>query len=285
MNKQEIRERCAALFSEISGNIMRETDGIDPRYAGTAMFESPLVGFGAADDPLFEGFKAPTVIGPWHMSPTGWQTGAKTVISLFFPMSDAVIESNRNARNHASELWVYARIEGQVFINAYTKALCRWFAEQGYEACGPCIDPRFRQVSAGKGMDGHDYPEINEKTFGSRWSERHAAYVCGLGTFGLSKGLITRRGMAGRFTSIIVTAPLEADERPYSDVYEYCIRCGACARRCPAQAISTEAGKDHTKCGRYLENSKAIHHPRYGCGLCQTRVPCERGIPWMICIT
>lgn len=75
----------------------------------------------------------------------------------------------------------------------------------------------------------------------SLWSERHAAYVCGLGTFGLSKGLITKKGIAGRFTSLITDLPLLADERAYTDVYEYCTR--------------------------------------YGCGLCQVRVPCEAGIP------
>ena len=30
----------------------------------------------------------------------------------------------------------------------------------------------------------------------STWSERHAMYAAGLGTFGLSKGLITKKGMA-----------------------------------------------------------------------------------------
>lgn len=277
MNKQQIREQCAALFHTIPGNVLRETDKIDPQYVGTAMFDPPLVGFGAADDPLFEQFKSPEVIGPWHMSPEEWQPGAKTVISLFFPMSEAVLESNRRAKERASTLWVYARIEGQAFIHAYTEALCAWFREQGYGVCGPCGDPRFQQISAGKGIEG--YPEIKETTFGSRWSERHAAYICGLGTFGLSKGLITARGVAGRFTSVIVTAPLEADARPYTDIYEYCIRCGACARRCPADAIDMDTGKDHIKCGLFQKQSAVIHHPRYGCGLCQTKVPCERGIP------
>ena len=79
--------------------------------------------------------------------------------------------------------------------------------------------------------------------------------------------------------SIIVTASLEADERPYTDVYEYCTRCGACARRCPVQAIRMETGKDHETCGQHLKRSEIIHYPRYGCGLCQTNVPCERRIP------
>ena len=277
MEKQQIREQCAALFGQVPGNVLRPTDKVLPEYVGTALFEAPLVGFGAADDTLFAKFKEPGVIGPWHMSPEEWQPGAKTVVSLFFPMSKAVIESNRAAKGKPSQLWVYARIEGQAFINAYTRALCEWFRAQGVDACSPCIDPRFQKVAAGKGIEG--YPEINRKTFGSRWSERHAAYVCGLGTFGLSKGLITERGMAGRFTSVIVTAPLEADARPYTEIYEYCTRCGACARRCPVHAISLEKGKNHTRCGLYQKYSGVIYRPRYGCGLCQTKVPCEHCIP------
>ena len=277
MEKQQIREQCAALFRQVPGNVLRSTDQVRPEYVGTVLFEAPLVGFGAADDALFAQFKELGVIGPWHMSPEEWQPGAKTVISLFFPMSKAVIESNRTAKGKASQLWVYARIEGQAFINAYTRALCDWFREQGVEACGPCIDPRFQKVAAGKGIEG--YPEINRKTFGSRWSERHAAYICGLGTFGLSKGLITERGMAGRFTSGIVTAPLEADTRPYTEIYEYCTHCGACARRCPVHAISLEKGKNHTRCGLFQKVSGVIYRPRYGCGLCQTKVPCEHCIP------
>ena len=44
-------------------------------------------------------------------------------------------------------------------------------------------------------------------------------------------------------------------------------------------AIDLETGKNHGKCGLYLKISKVIHHPRYGCGLCQTKVPCEHCIP------
>ena len=277
MDKQQVKEECAALYRQVPGNVLRPTDQILPQYVGTALFDAPLVGFGAADDALFDRFKKPEVIGPWHMSPAEWLPGARTVVSLFFPMSMAVIESNRAAVEKASMLWVYARIEGQAFICAYTEAMCSWFRAQGREVCGPCIDPRFEKVVAGQGIEG--YPEINNKTFGSRWSERHAAFVCGLGTFGLSKGLITGCGIAGRFTSVIITAPLAADERPYTEVYEYCTRCGVCARRCPAGAISLENGKDHLKCGSFVEASKVIYNPRYGCGLCQTKVPCEHGIP------
>ena len=114
--------------------------------------------------------------------------------------------------------------------------------------------------------------------FSSNWSERHVAYIAGLGTFGLSRGLITEKGMAGRFGSLVTTAELPVTERPYTDLYEYCSRCGACIRRCPVGAI-TQEGKRHEPCSEYLAEMKHRFAPRYGCGKCQVKVPCMAGIP------
>ncbi len=277
MDKETVREMISELYARVPGNVLSEKDDIKEEYIGTAMYDAPLTGFGSAADPLYERFKDPSVIGPWHMSPCEWLPEAKSIISLFFPMSDEVLKSNREAEVCASDLWAYARIEGQDYLGSFAKALCEAFEEQGIKACAPSVDPRFAKVIGGQGISG--YEGINSKTFGSRWSERHTAFVCGLGTFGLSKGIITKRGMAGRFISVIVSAPMEADERPYHDIYEYCIKCGACTRRCPMHAIDLEKGKDHVRCAEWLSIAGMMLSPRYGCGLCQTRVPCERRIP------
>jgi ferredoxin len=66
--------------------------------------------------------------------------------------------------------------------------------------------------------------------YSSNWSERHAAFVCGLCTFDLSIGLIT-------------TMYFPRDSRQYHNIYEYYSMCGACAKRCPDHAISLEHGK------------------------------------------
>ncbi len=277
MEKRQIYQLIEALHGSVPGNVLREDMGIRREYAGIRMYDEPLVGFGSADDPLFDVFKRPDVIGPWHMSPKEWLPEARTVISLFFPTSEAVRASNRKAEQTASDLWACARIEGQAYISAFMAALAARCRENGIEACVPSSDARWQSLTAGKGITG--YPEITEKSFGSRWSERHAAYVCGLGTFGLSKGLITRKGVAGRFGSIVVSAAFAPDPRPYAGVYDYCIMCGACARRCPAHAIDMANGKDHIKCRACVAASRDILAPRYGCGLCQTGVPCETRIP------
>ncbi len=277
MKKEQIVAKINELFTALPGNILTQQDDILAQYVGTVLFDAPLVGFGAAVDALFDEYKKVGVIGPWHMSPDEWLGGAKSVISVFFPISEQVRASNRSMKEDASLQWLYARIEGLRYIVQFTKTLAQWLTENGASVCIPATDQRFSSMRVGQGMTG--YKEIDETTFGSNWSERHAAYVCGLGTFGLSKGLITKKGIAGRFTSLITDLPLPADERPYTDIYEYCTRCGACAVRCPAGAIDLTHGKDHVRCDTKVEASKKLFAPRYGCGLCQVKVPCETGIP------
>jgi len=277
MNRELITENIVHIFEECQGNIISSSDAICPEVAGVQMFETPLIGIASSDDILFDKYKEKSVIGPWHMSPDEWLDGAKTVISIFLPFTEAVKKNSRSCKHGPSPAWLHGRVEGQEFIDAYTAALCEWLTSQGIRNCAPSIDARFKQVAAGKGMQ--EYECVNEKTYGSNWSERHAAYACGLGTFGLSKGIITEKGMAGRFTSIIIDKEIKPDTRPYSDVYEYCTKCGACIVRCPADAISMEQGKNHNICDAWLKEMKAAHAPRYGCGVCQTAVPCESRIP------
>lgn len=277
MEREQIIAKINELFATLPGNILTEQDVIPAQYVGTVLFDTPLIGFGTADDALFDEYKKAGVIGPWHMSPNEWLDGAQSVISVFFPISEQVRASNRCMKDGASLPWLYARIEGQRYIVQFTKTLAQWLAENGANICIPAADQRFSAMRVGQGMTG--YEGIDETTFGSNWSERHAAYVCGLGTFGLSKGLITKKGIAGRFTSLITDLPLSADERPYTDVYEYCTRCGACIARCPVGAIDLERGKDHVRCDTQVEGSRKLFAPRYGCGLCQVKVPCEAGIP------
>ncbi|MDP2936420.1 MAG: epoxyqueuosine reductase, partial [Dehalococcoidia bacterium] len=61
--------------------------------------------------------------------------------------------------------------------------------------------------------------------------------------------------------------------------------CGACIQRCPAGAISAQ-GHDKIKCREemYGVQKAWLEKPGYignyaGCGLCQTKVPCESRIP------
>ena len=271
MNKDWILEQVLDVFKNVSGNHVEEAE------LNFTMFDAPLVGVASAKDSLFEEFQKEGVIGPWYMKPDEWLEGAQTVISIFFPFSEEVRESNRKSIDVPSQEWAYGRIEGQEFIKNCILEISNRFTKVGVNNLVPLVDKRFAQVNAGNNFKEYDC--MNEKVYGSNWSERHAAFACGLGTFGLSKGIITEKGMAGRLASIIICEYVEPDVRPYTEVYEYCTMCGACVRRCPVQAISLQEGKNHTICHGWLMKTKELCAPRFGCGLCQTKVPCENRIP------
>ena len=271
MDKKELKALLLDIFRKAPDNRL-------PGENAGPIYDEPLIGFASADDSLFEEFKNPEVIGPWHMSPGEWLKGAKCVVSVFYPFSEDVSSAHRKSAEGIAFEWLWARVEGQALLDNMMKLAIQELEAAGIKAVVPAIDSRFRAMQGGKGgIKG--FAEINENSFGSTWSERHAAYVCGLGTFGLSKGLITEKGIAGRFASLIIDLELEADVRPYTGIYDYCTKCGACIRRCPVNAISLEKGKDHNICGPWVDHSKETYAPRYGCGLCQTAVPCEKGIP------
>lgn len=225
------------------------------------IYDIPLTGAARAEDPLFFKLREPEVVGEHHMLPADWLPGARTVLSYFLPYSWDIREANRTPGLPAKK-WLYGRIEGEAVNNALRTYLVEELAGEGHRALAPPQDPRYK---------------VQDRR--SNWSERHAAYIAGLGTFGLSKSLITEKGCAGRYGSIITDAEIQATPRAYQGVYDYCSYCYSCIQRCPAEAIREE-GKDIPVCSQYLDREiKPRFVPRYGCGKCQTAVPCEDRIP------
>ena len=269
--KEEFIQNCLTVFAETSGNTA-DIPGIGP----VVMYEAPLIGFADASDELFEEYKRPEVIGPNYFTPKEWLPSARTVISFFLPFSEQVRRSNRALKTDPSPEWLYGRIEGQEFINRFMRGVQKLMEKRKIESCLPTQDPRFEVKLETTSLNGA--PDLHAV---SRWSDRHAAYACGLGTFGLSKGLITEKGTAGRFATVIVSEVFPATERPYTGIYDYCVRCGACAGNCPAHAISLEFGKNNLICREHLGKMREKYLPRYGCGKCQVGVPCETRAPGM----
>lgn len=267
---QKIESFLGDFADESELNCISEEIALEPHVVGVRIYDRPLVRFGDAHDELFSEFLKPEAVGPQHLLPDEWLEGAKTVISYFFPMSERVCESNREGRRGSVE-WFHARIDGQTFILEAGQQLVSMLEGLGYQAMRPAGTPRFDATFLDE--------ENRANSFRSNWSERHVAYACGLGTFCLSKGLITDAGVAGRFGSVITTASIPVTPRPYSDLYEYCIMCGACAANCPVGAISLDTGKDHFACYDELMVSKQFYPGYYGCGKCQVNVPCERTRP------
>lgn len=273
MDKEKMIEELTGLFMTCEGNTVSGDIALEG-CEGLVMFEEPVFGFSAADDSIYETFKRKDVIGKNFMLPGEWLPGAKSVVSFFLPFTERVKSSNTGTPEETSPEWLHARIEGQAFLNAYTEKLKEYFESRGAKTCVPATDARFA-------TKGSVLPPWDRKVLHitSNWSERHVAYASGLGTFCLTRGLISSKGVAGRYGSIIVTEAIEPDERPYEGVYDYCIMCGACVSRCPAGAISLKHGKNQLKCKLWMDKTGKRYDPRYGCGKCQVGVPCESGIP------
>lgn len=276
-NAADLQSEINTLFHDWKENFIDEATALLPDLAGMQIFEEPITGISNAFDLLYRDLKKKEVVGPWHKLPGDFLKGSTRVISLFFPYTEQIKAAQRCAQQETSPEWLHGRIEGQAAMVSFTKHLCETIVKTGHHACVPITESGFQVVMNGRGITG--YPGITDTTFGSTWSERHVAFISGLGTFGLSRGLITEKGLAGRFCSIVTDMLLPVTERTYKTYDEWCTKCGRCAERCPVHAISLQTGKNHIPCGKRIDKSKILYAPRYGCGQCQTAVPCESQRP------
>lgn len=241
----------------------------DNRY-----YDEPLIGFADAANPLFNDFKQSHIVGPTFRTPKEWFPSAATVISFFMPSTAAIRESNYPS-GVASEEWMHARFKGDSFLNDVRRYIIVELKKAGALAIAPHLDTNFH---------------ADFTIYTSNWSERHVAYAAGLGTFSLNKGLITEKGMAGRFGSVVTDLPLEPTPIKYTDPFENCLylkegKCGVCIKRCPVGAI-TKNGKNKYLCHQHIfmtnprkDLADIYGYPYSSCGKCQTKVPCETRIP------
>jgi epoxyqueuosine reductase len=268
-----IREFCASPLNSLHNG------------TGEPAWGEPQVGYAGGDDPLFAQIKAD--IGPFYWTPQDAfrlaypdvevSPSELSVICYLLPQTEATRIDQRAATDMPAERWARSRFHGEDF----NCALRLHLAEQLTLAGSPAVAP--------ERLDGFGYRQSERFGLASNWSERHTAWVAGLGTFGLSDGLITRVGKAVRFGSVVVRMALEATPRPYAGYQDWCLwyargTCGACMKRCPVQAISGD-GHDKPRCFDYIRNVTTPYvREHYGtgatpCGLCQVRIPCEARSP------
>ena len=266
---------------------VRESPANRRKVDGGKYWDTPLVGFASGDDSLFKQYKK--IIGRFHHTPQEIfdltfgkrkKPGKLSVISWVLPASEDIRRSNRKENKYPSLLWAHARDFGEQFNVKLRNHLVSLLTKKGYKAVAPMLSPHWKWVKSSR------------VGLASKWSERHAAYACGLGAFGLSDGLITARGKAMRVGSVVTDLPLKPSEKIYPHQRANCLyyfnkTCKACAARCPAGAI-TGKGHDKDKCFEYahavIGPAKRAEYGAsiLGCGLCQTKVPCEFEIPKLI---
>jgi epoxyqueuosine reductase len=248
-------------------------------------WDEVLVGFSSGADPIYTAYKE--LVGEVHWTPleifsltfpdVPVRPDDLTVISWVLPQREVTKADNRKENFYPSRRWVQARFPGEEFNNILRRHVVQELGNEGVRAIAPVLLPEW------------GWEKSPKYTFTSKWSERHAAYAAGLGTFGLSDGLITPKGKAHRVGSVIANISVPATARPYEDHHAYCLffydgSCTGCQKRCPVEAI-TEEGHDKIKCwthagvtcAKFVKENYGFDG--YGCGLCQTGVPCESGIP------
>jgi epoxyqueuosine reductase len=255
----------------------------DPQ--GQPMFEAPFAAVADAQDPWFERFKE--IIGSFYWSPqqvldmVAPGATARSVISWCLPISSVPRLANRRETKVPARSWAYVRTFGEELNTRLREGMVQKLLSMGFAAVAPAILPE------------NTFDERPGVGITTNWSERHVAFVAGLGTFGISGNLITRRGVTHRLGSVVTDAALDPTARPYGeDPFAWCLRtargaCGVCISRCPAGSIGeTVEARNKEACAHHyaeyvMRHCKPVFGWKgiYGCGLCQTNVPCEHRNP------
>ncbi len=176
----------------------------------------PLVGFAPAsrwDIPLFDPW-VPEEFRPREIFPE-----AQTVIVIGLPVTLPILET-------APSIWyyeLYRTVNTLLDMNGYR--IATFLNNEGFSTAAV---PR----------DGYGSISILKEKPVAFFSHRHAAFLAGLGNFGINNTLLTKKfGPRVRFTSIFTTVDIPPDpvlEDPL------CIRCMRCVKVCPVKAIGSD---------------------------------------------
>lgn len=249
------------------------------------IYDEPLVGVADGYDPLFRQYKQ--VIGDFYLTPEEimvneavlrnmkFEKGKLSIVCWALPFKDHIKKANAARETIPSIKWSHSYERGEKFNNLVRQTVADYYINQNILSCAPAMSNLWQRIEHLPG--GHT----------SNWSERHALYAAGLGTFSINDGFITDKGMAMRCGSVIVNTILPISKRKYTDYRQNCLfvtkgLCGKCMERCPANAITVN-GHNKVQCrayrdkflGEYLHDKVGLDIDPNNCGFCQTGTPCE----------
>lgn len=175
--------------------------------------EIPLVGVANVErweDPPFEPWVPPEFF-PQSIFPE-----ARSVVVIGLPVHLPVVETAPSI--YYRELYTAVN----ALLDQYTYRLAAFLNEQGHPSV---FVPR----------DGYAGVEALLNNPIAFFSQRHAAFLAGLGTFGVNNTLLTPQyGPRVRFGSVFTAAEIPPDPILPGDL---CTRCLQCVRLCPAHAL------------------------------------------------
>lgn len=281
MDNNQMNEIIHAAYRSLESNTFATLGRPDHK-----MWEEPFFGVAKGDDPYFDFLK--DHIGAFHnlpeeafrlRYPEPINPADLRVVSVCFPQTQETKDSQAKETDCPSREWIVTRGEWEPLVREFAEKVTARLEEIGVRCVSSELVPGF--VSKETGRQG----------ISSSWSQRHVAFIAGLGTFGLSDGLITQKGKAVRFTSFVLEGPLRETPRLYTGHHDWCLyfkdgSCGLCMERCPVNAIS-EVGHDKNVCADYEDVFSTKYWPSdidkadyiFGCGLCQVGIPCESRRP------
>lgn len=238
---------------------------------------APLVGFADAVHPRLSELRE--VADKNHVMPWEVLEDATVVVCYFLPFTPETARSNITGRLSSPD-WARAYEDTNALFNELNAHIIEQLEARG---CRAAVSP--------------EATTFDREILMSRWSQRHMAWLAGLGTFGLNNMLITDKGCCGRFSSVVTNlevepgAPLTAE----NCLYKREGKCGVCVKHCFSGALST-AGYDRKICFGVCSENAAVYRG-FGnsyaagageavldtgsevCGKCLVGVPCAFAKP------
>lgn len=258
LNKKLIMEDVMKVLVE---QLINEFVGSYKQINNTqTVWREPLIGFANSNNGLF--LKIKEMIDDNYLLPHDILPEAKTVVSYFIPFTEEMVKTNKGGKIPSRE-WAVAYVETNILLDELAEHLISSLEEVGVKA----------------DMARFPKPGYDTKKVVSYWSQRHVAYACGLGTFGINNMLITDKGCCGRFGSIVIDAKIEpnpvlTEERCLYKINKSCMQC---VEACPSNAL-TEKGFDRFRCYDLLTEYDKIYSDSGDtrvCGKCLACLPCS----------
>jgi epoxyqueuosine reductase len=264
-------------------------------FNNAPIVDEPVVAFANGDDQIFQDLKA--IIGEHHLTP-------RELIEKYIASKRLRFNAKANVDHIGVVSWALPIVRetrllerASPFGGSPRYNHTRWIGIRLYESVEQFVASLlevFRcNAVAPTQSRFFEIKQMSGDWISANWSERHIAYACGLGTFGLNGLIITSRGCAVYLGSAVCDLALTPTPRSANHVANCPFyqdgSCGLCIERCTASAISKD-GRSNSACLKNLRDEQAgkvislgldknLVGPAPACGRCSTGLPCEDKIP------